>query len=336
MSRKNKLTPPGLTFMTENIKNRQNVLGTAPSSRAAWAAGIEFNPTTETVFFAGCGYQYDNQLDSLMSLIRRLDKSFIGSELPMALAALPQAMGIDVAGIYARLFAPTHAIPGEPLRAAIRVLRHIGVNPGYLGEDEPCCGALMHFTGDEDDFAANARRAYDTLKSHGVKTIIGMVPSCTYALGKLIPRYVDDFDITVRHFAELVAESLDRHEFRLPQPLKVTWHDPCQLGRYLGIIEEPRRILRAIGGLELVEPEHTTGEWSTYCGGGGGFEAVFPEFSQILAVNRARELVETGVEVIVTHCPGCIMQIREGLKELKADNIKVLDLTQILALAIEE
>jgi len=116
--------------------------------------------------------------------------------------------------------------------------------------------------------------------------------------------------------------------------VKVTYHDPCQLVRYMGIVDEPRMILRAIKGIELVEPEWTKREWSTCCGGGGGFEAVFPEMSQILAVNRAKELVDTGAGIIVTHCPGCIMQLKTGLKELKAEKIEVLDLAQVVARAM--
>ncbi|MFC1873910.1 heterodisulfide reductase-related iron-sulfur binding cluster, partial [Chloroflexota bacterium] len=87
-------------------------------------------------------------------------------------------------------------------------------------------------------------------------------------------------------------------------------------------------------GVELVEPEGTAGKWATCCGGGGGFEAVFPELSGILAVNRVKELVKTDAEIIVTQCPGCIMQLKTGLKELKVNNVKVLDLAQVVAMAM--
>jgi Fe-S oxidoreductase len=103
----------------------------------------------------------------------------------------------------------------------------------------------------------------------------------------------------------------------------------------MGIVDEPRKILRSIQGIEFIEPKWTKGEWSTCCGGGGGFEAVFPEMSEMLAVNRARELLETGAEIIVTHCPGCIMQIKTGLKAAKADKVEVLDLAQVIAMALE-
>ena len=78
----------------------------------------------------------------------------------------------------------------------------------------------------------------------------------------------------------------------------------------------------------------TNGDCSTCCGGGGGFEAVFPELSQILATNRAKELLDTGADMLVTQCPGCIMQLKEGLKELKKTDVPVLDLAQVLATAM--
>lgn len=93
--------------------------------------------------------------------------------------------------------------------------------------------------------------------------------------------------------------------------------------------------MNAIENIELVETDWTHGEWATCCGGGGGFEAVFPELSQMLAVNRTRELLETGAEIIVTHCPGCIMQLEDGLRQLKVKDVEVLDLTQIIDMAME-
>jgi len=133
----------------------------------------------------------------------------------------------------------------------------------------------------------------------------------------------------------VVAENLSSLRLHFPEQTKVTYHDPCQLVRYLGLVEEPRKILKAIQGIEFIEPKFTCGEWSTCCGGGGGFEAVFPELSEILAVNRAKELADTGAEIIVTHCPGCIMQLEGGLKILKADKIEVLDLAQVIAMSME-
>ncbi|MCX5993120.1 MAG: (Fe-S)-binding protein, partial [Chloroflexi bacterium] len=116
-----------------------------------------------------------------------------------------------------------------------------------------------------------------------------------------------------------------------PGNIRVAYHDPCQLGRYMGLIDQPRQVMRAIENVELAEPEWTSGEWSTCCGGGGGFEVVFPGMSQTLAEGRVRELLDTGADIVATHCPGCLMQLKSGLKALKKDKIEVIDLATLLA-----
>jgi Fe-S oxidoreductase len=328
------LIPPGLVYVADNIISKQNLLGVSGETGAGWAKELDLPREAETIFFAGCGYQYNTSLQSLLSLIRTLDKSPVGAELPMGLAGFSKKLGIDPAQIYRRLAAKDSDAASRPLRDAVKVLQNLGVEFGYLAEDEPCCGGLLHYIGLEKEFARNAQSLYKKLKSRGVKRIIGIVPSCTYTLAELLPKYVPGYDLEVKHFLQVVLEGIKDRELRFPREVRVTYHDPCQLARYLGLIEEPRRILKAINGIELVEPDWTHGEWATCCGGGGGFEVVFPELSQILAVNRVKELVETGANIIVTHCPGCLLQLEEGLKALKIKDVEVLDLAQIVAMAM--
>lgn len=336
MSKKSKsLVPPGLAYIADNIISRQNILGASKEEGARWAKDLGLPKRAETIFFAGCGYQYASDLKALMSLIRKLDKSAIGAELPMRFAGFQKKLGTDLGGIYRKVASRGGGSDAQPLKDAVRVLRHLGVEFGYLAEDEPCCGAPLYYTGLQKEFASNAQQMYKKLKSLGVKRIIGIVPSCTNTLRNLFPSCVDGYDIEVKHFLEVVLENMGSQELRFPGEVKVTYHDPCQLARYMGLIDEPRMILKAIKGIELVEPDWTKGEWATCCGGGGGFEAVFPELSQILAVNRAREMVETGAQIVVTQCPGCVMQLQEGIKELKTSDVEVLDLTQVIARAME-
>jgi heterodisulfide reductase subunit B len=330
-----RLVPPGLAYIADNITSKQNILGASKGQKAKWAKDLNLPGRGETIFFAGCGYQYSGDVEALSSLMRKMDKSAVGAELPMRFAGFQKKLGADVAGVYRRLASKGSESDALPLRDAVKVLSRLGIQFGYLGEEEPCCGAPLYHIGYRKEFTTNARQMYEKLKSLGVKTIIGIVPSCTYALRELFPLYVDGYDLEVKHFLEVVLENISARELRFPGEAKVTYHDSCQLARYLGLIEEPRRILREIKGIELVETDWTKGEWATCCGGGGGFEAVFPELSQILAANRAGELVETGASIIATHCPGCVMQLKDGLKELKADGVEVLDLAQILAMAME-
>jgi Fe-S oxidoreductase len=133
------------------------------------------------------------------------------------------------------------------------VLRNLGIEFGYLAEDEPCCGGPLHYFGLEKEFVKQAQKTYEKLKSSGVKQIISIVPSCTYTIRNLIPNRVDEYDLEVKHFSEIVLENIQPGELRFPRKVKVIYHDPCQLARYLGLIEEPRQILGTIKGIELVE-----------------------------------------------------------------------------------
>lgn len=330
-----KLIPPGLEYIADNITSKHNLLGAAKSTRGKWAKDLHLAKETETIFFAGCGYQYTSEMESLMSLIRRIDRSAVSTELTMNLASFQKRLGIDAAGIYRRVVARGSDDDAQPLRDAVKVLNHLGISFGYLGGDEPCCGGPLYFSGLHKRFDKHASEAYGQLKTKGVKQIISIIPSCTYTLRNLIPDSVGKHDIEVKHFTEVVAERLPSLKLRYPREVKVAYHDPCQLARYLNVMDEPRHILQAIEGIELVEPALTKREWASCCGGGAGFEVVFPELSQILAVNRAKELIETGAQLIVTQCPGCIMQLKTGLKELGAIMVEVLDLATVIAMSMD-
>ncbi len=327
------LVPPGLTYMADNITSKDNILGTSKEKSAEWAKGLNLPEQADTVFFAGCGYQYSSDLESLMNMLRKIDGSgAVSTEWTMGLASFSKKLGIDAAGIYRKLV-NRGGNTAEPLKDAVKILTAMDIKFGYLGEAEPCCGGSLYFSGLQKQFGERAKTVYDRLNAKGVKQIIGIVPSCTYTLKKLVPQFVPEDKIKVRHFSEVVAENIKPGQYKYPEKVKVTYHDPCQLVRYLGIVEEPRKILNSIDNIELVEPKNTSREWATCCGGGGGFEVVFPELSLSLAKQRAKELAATGAEIIVTHCPGCIMQIEAGLKEIKAE-IEVLDLSQVLAKAM--
>jgi Fe-S oxidoreductase len=336
MKPKSKVTiPPGLLYIADNIKIKQNILGTSSEIKAQWAKNLNLPKQSETIFFAGCGYQYTAGLESLTSLIRKMDKSPLGSELPMTLAGIQRKSGLDIANLYSKLTVKNIHAEGEVLIDAVKVLRNLGIDFGYLGDQEPCCGSLLHYAGMKQDFINNSHRLHDKFKSLGVKRIISIVPSCTYTLKNLITQHTRSSEIEVQHFSEVVLKNIQSTTLQFPRKVKVTYHDPCQLSRYLQLIDEPRRIIKAIKNVEFTETNWTNREWSTCCGGGAGFEAVFPELSEILAVNRAKELCDTGAEIIVTNCPGCLMQIKNGLKKLKNDTVKVLDLAQIISMAME-
>jgi len=212
MSKKTKgSVPPGLLYIADNITSKQNILGAPKSEKAKWAKDIKFSDSKETIFFAGCGYQYSSALESMMSLIRKTDKSVIGSDFAMGFASsFQKKLGINAADIYRKVTVKESENEAQPLKDAVKVLKNLGIEFGYLGEEEPCCGGLLYYAGLREDFAHNARETYKKLKSFGVKRIISIVPSCTYALKTLLTEYIPESDIAVKHFSQVVVENINK------------------------------------------------------------------------------------------------------------------------------
>lgn len=302
------LIPSGLEFLRQNILKRGSLLGL---DRSKWAKGLGLKREGEVLFFAGCGYQY-----------MELSGSFI------SLASKAEGLGIDwegTWGLWKGLLAFGRPLAFErrsPLRAAVSVLRQEGIEVGYLAEEEPCCGGPLYFSGFQGEFFARGKEVKDVLLRDSRRTLLAMVPSCAYSLRELL-----GLGGMIETFPEFFLRKRTKKR-RAKAPVKVTYHDPCILARYLGVVEQPREILQGIEGVELVEPLSSR-QWATCCGGGGGFELVFPEVSKALAKRRAEELLETGAQVVVTACPGCVLKLQEGIRALGA-KAKVLDIAEFL------
>ncbi len=191
-----------------------------------------------------------------------------------------------------------------------------------------------YFAGDPEKTQFIADRIINEAVQLGVREVV--IVECGTAFR--IPRFLmGPLPFKVTSIVEKIHQYLKAGRIRIRQGAigtPLTYHDPCQMARFLGLTEAPRQVLQAIKGITLVEPEWVSRQWSTCCGGGGGFEAVFPELSQMLAVNRAQELADTGAQAIVTSCPGCIMQLKGGLKQLGKEEVEVLDLAQVVAASL--
>jgi Fe-S oxidoreductase len=178
-------------------------------------------------------------------------------------------------------------------RTIISVLERAGLDP--LVVDETCCGYLAEAVGFDEDFARiqdRFRQAYGALAGDEILTLC---PTCTITLR-------DKYGLNVEHAIVAVAEKMGQLSPRQLN-LRATYHDPCHLGRMLGVFEEPREILRALG-VDLVEMEHNR-MFSTCCGGGGGVADIDPALAMEVAKNRVRDALEAGAETIITVCPTC-------------------------------
>ena len=310
--------PEGILLLRDNILTRGNIFGLSPKEKLL----KEVPPGKEGEFllFSGCGYEFLGAARSMMSALRMAER--MGVERSARITRAFGRFGINLPGIYAKIRRGRDY--RGILRACVRVLEKLGVDFFHLGEEEPCCGAPLYFLGFHRDFAEKARKTAKTLKEKGVRKIIGIVPSCTYTLREIYPRFIPDFDIEVKFILEVIDERMKGG--RLPERVRVVYHDPCILSRYMGIRDEPRRILRRIENIELREPSWTKGEYSTCCGGGGGVELIFPALSLLLARRRAEELLKLEPDIILTSCPGCVLQLEDGIGDRRVtDIVEIVD-----------
>ncbi len=222
-------------------------------------------------------------------------------------------------------------------RDSIAILNALGIAPVVLPE-ERCCGHDLLFGGDPARFEALARKNAELIKAGGVKRIVISCPEGYQTLAQEYPRVLKDWDVEVMHISELLAERLEagKLDFKEDLGMKVTYQDPCRLGRYMGVFDAPRRVLEAMPGVELVEMEHY-GPDAICCGVSSWISCGSTAKSIQLA--RLAEAKATGADVMVTACPKCQIHFRCALSgKVPTDktkvNIPVEDLTSLVVKAL--
>ena len=222
--------------------------------------------------------------------------------------------------------------------ATASILKHAGVDFGILGTKENCCGESIRKTGDEELFKRLARENIKTFIDHGVKRILVSSPHCYHTFKNEYSEFMANFEVV--HISEYLFELIDAGKLELKGEYgkKVTYHDPCYLGRHNDIYDEPRQVLEKIPGLELDEMPDSRAN-SLCCGGGGGriwMETLKGErFSDL----RLEQATGVGAEVLVTSCPYCITHFEEsrlalldGENEEKEDSkvLEIKDITELI------
>ncbi len=214
--------------------------------------------------------------------------------------------------------------------ATATILNKAGVDFGILGPKENCCGESIRKAGDEEAFLYLAKENIKTFIEHGVKKILVNSPHCYHTFKNEYPEFMVNFEVI--HITQFILQLIEEGKltFTKEYKKKVTYHDPCYLGRHNGIYDEPREILKRIPGLELVEMPDSR-ENALCCGGGGGriwMETVKGErFCDI----RVEQATEVGAEVLVTCCPYCITNFEDSRLTLDvSDKIEIKDITEII------
>ncbi len=216
----------------------------------------------------------------------------------------------------------------------VKLLQAAGEDFGVLGENEFCCGATVFNLGCAEVFEELARRNVEKLNSLEAERIVTSCAGCHSVLAHVYPE-VARVEYRVISTPEYLEEMLREGRLKPGRELglKVTYHDPCHLGRYGGIYDAPRRVLQALPGVELREMRRTR-EKSWCCGAGAGVKTSYPEFALWIGEQRVREALETGADVLVSACPFCEGNLSDTVAAMGAD-IGVMDLTDLVLESLE-
>jgi len=219
-------------------------------------------------------------------------------------------------------------------QATADILNKAGVEFGILGSREVCCGESVRKAGNESLFQRLARHNIDLFADSGVKRIITTSPHCYHTFKNEYPEFGGDFEIV--HYTQFLAQLIKEGKLELSKKLnkRVTYHDPCYLGRHNGIYNEPREVLQSIPGLELVEmPQSFHG--SLCCGGGGGGIWLESKKGERLSDIRLEQAIETGASILAVSCPYCLANFEDSRLTVEGgDCIEIKDIAELVCDAI--
>ena len=219
--------------------------------------------------------------------------------------------------------------------ATARILEQAGVRFGILGTRESCCGESIRKTGGEEVFKTLARQNIKTFIDSGVKKILVASPHCYETFVNEYPEFMVNFEVV--HISQFLLELINAGRLELSGEYgkRVTYHDPCYLGRHNNIYDEPRDVLRKVPGLELVEMADCR-ESSLCCGGGGGGIWMETKKEERFSNLRLRQAKDTGAEVLATSCPYCITNFEESRLTLEYEDVlEIKDITEIIGDVIQ-
>ncbi len=220
--------------------------------------------------------------------------------------------------------------------ASVRLLDAVGVDFSYLGEKESCCAIPMLMAGRWDVFEEIMRRNIQAVREAGANTVIASCPACDMMWRQVYPVWAKklgiQYDIRAKHYSEVVAEKIGTGEFAFPrkegQPVTVTWHDSCHIGRVSHVYEPPRQLIQAIPNVNLVEMSHN--REAAHCCGSVLTLMKEPPVAAEIGKTRLDEAVEAGAGKVLALCPCCEFQLRVTAAK-KQMPIEVVDLARFAA-----
>ncbi|HWE56363.1 MAG TPA: (Fe-S)-binding protein [Acidimicrobiales bacterium] len=286
--------PTEANLMLRNVENRGDPWGLGSSQRTTWLDGLDF------------------------------EVSVVGDTIPEDVEYL---FWVGCAGaLDERARRTTQAIA--------RLLHQAGVTFAVLGPKESCTGDPARRLGNEYLFQTQAQMNIETLQSANVKKIVASCPHCFNSIAREYPALGGNFEVF--HHTQLLASLLASGSLKPVNTIdkKITYHDPCYLGRHNEVYDEPRDVLGRVPGVQ-VEEMHRCRNKGFCCGAGGSRMWLEENIGSRINVNRTDEALGTGADVISTACPYCLIMLDDATKARQAEgavseDIRVLDVAQVL------
>jgi len=249
-------------------------------------------------------------------------------------------------------------------QATVKLLQKAGIDVGIAGNKELCCGGRSYQMGYKADFLKQAEQTMELIRKSGAEILVTSCSECYHAFKVLYDKFNLKGNLEVRHITEYLDRLIKEGKLKPTKKVaaKVTYHDPCHLGRqgepYIhwqgkelrddhtrlfdppkefrrgtyGVYEPPRDILKSIPGITLVEMDRIK-EYAWCCGAGGGVKETNPDFARWTASRRISEAETTGAEALVTACPGCEQSFNDAIKDKKS-SLRVYDVIELLEKAV--
>ena len=324
MKRSRRFVSEVLSTLRDNIQRVGDPLGMKTVYWTEWAKGLDLPRNGHTILLTARMYQmlpYIIQVASLVASAKPfLSRGGLGAMVNLG----NRFMGDQIIRLRALGSQNIKVKSKNALRGIVSALSAIGQTPAYLYENEPYSGVLLYDLGLDEYIDEHIKKVYRLLKSQNVKTVIGVDPHTVFMLKEIYPKYIDNYDMEVKHYLEILSENSEMLKKGCKQDLEKEFviHDSCYMTRDLGLIEQIRRVSECLG-MTLREPENT--KLDTACCG-GPIEYAFRDLTEKISRSRMQELSKVSKNIVV-ECPICLINLSKYEKEM---GIKVWDIGELL------
>ncbi|MFX1391300.1 MAG: (Fe-S)-binding protein [Promethearchaeota archaeon] len=225
----------------------------------------------------------------------------------------------------------------ETLKNMIKIFEAAGKSVA-VSKNEWCCGSIALRIGNEKSLSEIIRHNIEIYKNSGARTIFTACAGCYRTWKKDYPELIgEELPFEIKHVTEVLIDLIINNQipFKMQEDekLKVTYHDPCHLGRHMNLYEIPRNVIRKIPGIDLVEMKRNRrNAWC--CGAGGGVKSQFPDLSLDISKERIKEAIDSGADILTTSCSFCIGNLNDAYNDMSQEiqeKIRLYDIIDLIA-----